>query len=143
MAEIKIMKVLQQKMDLLESLLGDEKERKKQAKQLEIDIAKLIAKQPGLPRKGDSVWVWYSDICYYTPYLCQGVVEDVVWRRKLKCFKVCVRCGSARLWRTLDRIWKTEKEAKRWDLLREIKAAQANLEAARARLEELNKQLED
>ena len=114
-------KALQNKLDELTSLLASAKDHKQQIKQLEQSIQRLISRQPDLPHKGTDVWCWHGGYCYYGQRLHHGKIEQVVWRSTIKCFKVGVRVDEGGLiWRTLDRIWATEKEAKRWDIMREI-----------------------
>lgn len=139
-------KQLQNKIDQLSALLSSEKDRKKLTKKLQQEIAKLIDKQPDLPHRGDDAWFWHHCYAYYGPYLFHGTIEEIVWKERLKCFKAKIRCSNGRIgwvWKTLDRCWRTQKEAERWDLLREIKVAEHNLELAQQKLDELNKQLEE
>lgn len=136
-------KALQNKLEQLTALLSSEKDRKQLAKKLQQDINRMIARQPDLPHKGDDAWLWYDNPCYYGQQLYTGKIESVVWRPNLNCFKAGVRLERGSLvWRTLDRIWPTQQEAERWDIMRQIKVAQRNLEAAQKKLDDLNKQLE-
>ena len=136
-------KSLQNKIDQLTALLSSEKDRKKLAKKLEKDISKLINKQPDLPHVGDDVWIWHGNACYYGQILYHGKIEEVIWKPVLQCFKARIRCdGGALIWKTLDRMWATEQEAKRYDLLKQIKVAEHNVEIAQKKLNELKQQLE-
>lgn len=144
METVKITKSLRQKISQFNALIGNKKEHEKQVLMLQKEINDLIEKQPNFPHKGDSVWCWYGGIWCYTQNLHNGTVDRVVWRQNLQCFKVCVRIGGGtRVWRTLDEVWSTEKEAKRWMLLKEIKIAERNLDAAHKRLFDLIKQAKD
>ena len=138
-------KALQNKIDKLSALLISNKASKEQIKKLQQEIALLIARQPDLPHKGDDAWCWSYGYTYYGPWLFHGKVEEVVWREKLKCFKVKIRCSDSRIgwtWKTPDHCWRTKKEAERWELLRQVELAKHNLELAQQKLDELNKQLE-
>ena len=137
-------KALQNKIAQLTALLSSEEDRKKLAKQLQKDISALIDKQPDLPHKGDYIWCWHGHPAYYVQLLYRGQIEEVVWRHELQCFKVRIKCENGTLlFKPLDQVWRTQKEAEHWDLLRRIKAAEQNLKTAQRKLDELKQQLEE
>ena len=136
-----LMEQLRQKIAKLDDLRNSKEANKERTKQLQQEIDDLVNNHPELPHKSDQVWFWYVN--YNTRKLLKGTVQEVIWRTPLQCFKIPVVYGSTSVWRTPDLVWKTEKEANRWELERLIKVARHKLETAQKNLDDLVKQLEE
>lgn len=136
-----LMEQLQQKIAKLDDLRNSKEANKERTKQLQQEIDDLVNNHPELPHKSDQVWFWYTG--YSGKSLLKGTVQEIAWRTPLQCFKIHVVCGDTSVWRTPDLVWKTEKEAKRWELERLIKVARYKLEVAQKNLDDLIKQLEE
>ena len=141
MATPELMEQIRQKIAKLDDLRNSKETDKGLAKKLQQETDDLVNSHPELPHKSDQVWFWYVD--YNTRKLLKGTVQEVVWRTPLQCFKVHVVHGIYSVWRTPDLVWKTAKEANRWELERLIKVARHKLEIAQKNLDDLIKQLEE
>ena len=128
---------LKRKLSQLNKLLSDRHTDWAKLEKLKKDIDALVLEQSDLPKKGSEVWCWHRDILYH------GSVERVTWRPALQRFRVGVRTDKgALIWKEVDRVWTTERDAKRWDLGNAVRKATHDLEAAKKRLADLQQELE-
>ena len=128
---------LKRKLTQLNKLLSERHADLAKLEKLKKDIDALVLEQSDLPKKGSEVWCWHRDILYH------GSVERVTWKPALQRFRVGVRTDKgALIWKEVDRVWTTERDAKRWDLENAVRKATHDLEAAKKRLADLQQEMD-
>ena len=128
---------LKRKLSQLNKLLSERHADLAKLEKLKKDIDALVLEQSDFPKKDSEVWCWHSDLLYH------GSVEQVAWRPALQRFRVGVRTDKGSLiWKEVDRVWTTERDAKRWDLENAVRKAAHDLEAAKKRLADLQQEMD-